>query len=69
MIKVLKQGISESEKRELADQVKQTVEDILADIEDRGDEAVRMLSDRFDNWSPETFRLSDLSEPAAATDH
>ena len=34
------------------------VEGILADIEKRGDEAVRLLSKKFDNWSPKDFRLS-----------
>ncbi len=31
---------------------------ILADIEQRGDAAVRDLSEKFDKWSPESFRLS-----------
>lgn len=36
-----------------------TVEAILADVEARGDSAVRELSEKFDNWSPESFRLSE----------
>jgi sulfopropanediol 3-dehydrogenase len=36
-----------------------TVEAILADVEARGDSAVRELSEKFDNWSPECFRLSE----------
>jgi sulfopropanediol 3-dehydrogenase len=39
--------------------VRTTVETILADIEKRGDAAVRELSERFDKWSPRSFRLSD----------
>ncbi|CDX50149.1 Histidinol dehydrogenase 2 [Mesorhizobium plurifarium] len=39
--------------------VRTTVETILADIEKRGDAAVRELSERFDKWSPASFRLSD----------
>ncbi|MGI9238181.1 MAG: histidinol dehydrogenase [Woeseiaceae bacterium] len=39
--------------------VKATVEGILKDIETRGDAAVRELSDKFDNWSPPSFRLSE----------
>src|SRR5437764_3550858 len=35
-----------------------TVEAILADVKTRGDAAVRELSDRFDKWSPASFRLS-----------
>lgn len=38
--------------------VRATVETILADVEKRGDVAVRELSERFDKWSPESFRLS-----------
>jgi sulfopropanediol 3-dehydrogenase len=38
--------------------VRDTVEGILESIEARGDDAVRELSARFDNWSPEEFRLS-----------
>src|SRR5215469_4260514 len=35
-----------------------TVESIIADIRTRGDAAVRELSERFDKWSPPSFRLS-----------
>jgi sulfopropanediol 3-dehydrogenase len=38
--------------------VRATVEAILAEVEARGDAAVRELSEKFDNWSPESFRLS-----------
>jgi sulfopropanediol 3-dehydrogenase len=38
---------------------RQLVEGILADVEKRGDAAVRDLSAKFDNWSPDTFRLSE----------
>ncbi|MER7781923.1 histidinol dehydrogenase [Streptomyces albidoflavus] len=31
---------------------------ILDDIRERGDEAVRQYSEKFDNWSPDSFRLS-----------
>jgi sulfopropanediol 3-dehydrogenase len=36
-----------------------TVEGIIADIRARGDDAVRELSQRFDNWSPASFRLTE----------
>ena len=43
-----------------ADQkVQETVRGIIADIRERGDEAVRELSVKFDKWSPESFKLSD----------
>src|SRR6478672_11138908 len=38
--------------------VRETVETILADIDARKDQAVKDLSKKFDNWSPEDFRLS-----------
>jgi len=38
---------------------RQLVEGILADVEKRGDAAVRDLSAKFDNWCPDTFRLSE----------
>jgi sulfopropanediol 3-dehydrogenase len=47
--------------------VRTTVETILADIEKRGDAAVRELSERFDKWSPQNFRLteSDIEQAIA----
>jgi sulfopropanediol 3-dehydrogenase len=36
-----------------------TVEAILADVEARGDAAVRDLSEKFDKWSPPNFKLCD----------
>ena len=42
-----------------------TVESILADIEARGDGAVRALSEKFDNYSPQQFRLTDSEIKAA----
>jgi len=38
--------------------VSQTVTAVIADIRARGDEAVREYSAKFDNWSPDDFRLS-----------
>jgi sulfopropanediol 3-dehydrogenase len=38
--------------------VRETVEGILADVEARRDAAVRELSEKFDNWSPPSFKLS-----------
>jgi len=38
--------------------VRETVENILADIDARKDQAVKDLSEKFDNWSPKDFRLS-----------
>lgn len=54
----LKKGISAEEDAAQIDKVRKTVEQILADIETRGDDAVRELSQKFDNWNPKEFRLS-----------
>ena len=59
MAKWLKQAISKQHKDEAQQQVRETVEKLLADIETRGDTAVRELSKRFDNWEPEEFKLSE----------
>ena len=58
MIKQVKTGIDSEVAKNMADEVKQTVEAILADIEAQGDAAVRSLSEKFDQWNPSTFRLS-----------
>jgi len=59
MIRVLKKGISADAAEEIDTEVRTTVEGILADIRTRGDSAVRDLSERFDNYSPANFRLTD----------
>jgi sulfopropanediol 3-dehydrogenase len=59
MKRVLKEGISVEASKSDDEKVKKTVEGILSDIETRGDAAVRELSEKFDKWSPESFRLSD----------
>lgn len=55
----LKTARSEEERQEDDAKVRAVVEATLADIATRGDAAVRELSEKFDNWSPESFRLSD----------
>ena len=65
MIKVIKTGISEEAAADMGAKVKATVEATLKDIETRGDAAVRELSEKFDKWSPESFRLSDDEIQAA----
>ncbi len=58
MVKILKQGINPDRAQEADMKVRTTVESILKDIEQRGDAAVSELSQRFDKWSPQSFRLS-----------
>ena len=54
----LKKGISAEDDAADVAKVRSVVEGILTDIEKRGDQAVRMLSNKFDNWDPKDFRLS-----------
>ena len=56
----LKEGKSEAEIIEADDKVKKIVEDILNDVTKRGDEAVRELSKKFDNYDPKSFVLSEI---------
>jgi len=59
MARHLKKGMDASAIKEADAKVRETVETILADIEARGDDAVRDLSEKFDKWSPENFRLTE----------
>jgi sulfopropanediol 3-dehydrogenase len=58
MIRQIKSGLTAAAKTENTQQVRATVEGILADIEARGEAAVRSYSEKFDKWSPPTFRVS-----------
>jgi len=58
MARWLKRGLDASAIKAADAKVRETVEAILADIETRKDVAVRDLSQRFDNWSPASFKLS-----------
>ena len=55
----IKEAITEEQRDEAQKQVRDTVEKLLEDIDKRGDTAVRELSKRSDNWSPDEFRLSE----------
>lgn len=58
-IQFLKHGRSAEESSQDAAKVRDVVTGILADVGARGDAAVAELSKKFDNWSPESFRLSE----------
>ena len=58
MAEWLKRGATASARAEVDRKVRDTVEATLADIEARGDAAVRDLSIRFDGWDREDYRLS-----------
>lgn len=59
MARYLKRGRDAALRAEDAAKVRATVEGILADIESRGDAAVRELSAKFDRWDRADYRLTD----------
>jgi sulfopropanediol 3-dehydrogenase len=59
MVTYLKKGNARSSSAASEEAVYQTVKEVIQEVEIRGDEAVRQLSHKFDNWSPESFRLSE----------
>lgn len=58
MVKVLKHGREESLRREDDAKVQTIVSDIIRDIEERGDEAVREYTAKFDKFESDNLRLS-----------
>jgi sulfopropanediol 3-dehydrogenase len=59
MITIRKHGKTVDEKAAIDATVRTTVESILADIEARGDAAVREYSTKFDRWTPTSLRLNN----------
>src|SRR5690242_10548761 len=59
MPRYLKKGRAPELNSADAEKVRQIVASILADIESRGETALREISEKFDNWNPPAFRLSD----------
>jgi sulfopropanediol 3-dehydrogenase len=58
MAEWLKRGATAETKADSDRKVRDTVEGILADIQKRGDEAVRELSIKFDGWDRESYQLT-----------
>ena len=58
MARHIKTAALAGQQEEADAKVRGTVEGIIADVAKRGDIAVRELSERFDKWSPPSFRLS-----------
>src|SRR5215217_3455493 len=58
MARYLKRGMDAGAIKAADAKVRATVEEILAAIEERRDQAVRELSQKFDNWSPASFKLT-----------
>ena len=67
MVTYLKQGKSDADVAEADAKVRGIVEDILSEIEKRGDAAVRELSEKFDGFTREEFRLSEDEIKAAVS--
>src|SRR5471030_2126802 len=58
MARYLKRGMDAAAVKAADVKVRETVEGILAQVEDRKDAAIRDLSKQFDKWEPKDFRLS-----------
>ncbi len=58
MTEYLKRGASQEETEAAEEQVRRTVETMIAQVRARGDAAVREYSEKLDRWAPASFRLS-----------
>jgi sulfopropanediol 3-dehydrogenase len=58
MPRYLKRGMDATSIKAADAKVRETVEGILAQVEEHKDAAIRDLSKKFDNWSPADFKLS-----------
>src|SRR3974390_1236279 len=58
MTRYLKRGMDAAAVKAADTKVRETVEQILTQGDDRKDAAIRELSEKFDKWSPKDFRLS-----------
>ena len=56
---VLKPAVGEPAQRASNPTVVDTVAGVIADVRNNGDSAVRKYSERFDKWTPTSFRLSE----------
>ena len=59
MVYILKSGKDVEEVKSYDDKVSKIVSNTIKTIEDEGDKALRDLSIKFDDWNPESFRLSE----------
>ncbi|MFE7711866.1 histidinol dehydrogenase [Streptomyces sp. NPDC057486] len=65
MTKYIKQSAGSAVVGPSSESVRTTVEAVIADVRARGDEAVREYSEKFDQFSPASFRLSQAEIDAA----
>ncbi|HSG76857.1 MAG TPA: histidinol dehydrogenase [Burkholderiales bacterium] len=56
----LKRRIAQDVTDEIDRKVRHTVEEILADVKQRGDAAVREYSEKFDKWTPKKLSKADI---------
>ena len=59
MSRWLKRGLDQNQVKIADIKVREVVENIITQIENRGDAAVREFSKQFDDWEPQHFRLSE----------
>lgn len=62
MARWLKHGLDDSERREIDSKVRKTVETAIADVEARGDAAIREMSADFD-WQASVEHRPSLRRP------
>ena len=65
MIRYIKKRSDSNNVSEDKSSIEETVRSILSDIRERGDAALEHYSGHFDNWSPESFQLSEDEIDAA----
>ena len=65
MIRYIKKRSESNNVSEDKSSIEETVRSILSDIRERGDVALEHYSGHFDNWSPESFQLSEDEIDAA----
>ena len=58
-VEFIKKSLNEKQRAEENNKVKAVVENTLKEIELKGDRYVRELSEKFDKYSPSSFRLSE----------
>ena len=58
-IKFIKKSIDQKTRSEDDEKVKKIVEETLKKIETDGDQHIRELSEKFDNYSPKNFKLTE----------
>ena len=70
MATVLKPGSSVPRDPAAGAEIRATVEEIIKNVRTGGDAAVRALSEKFDSWSPPSFRLTNdqVAEVVASVD-